>query len=54
MLFKIFQDLITMDGIEEHLFLANIETSCWKDQLKQAVSLCLLINAFHAIQSISS
>ena len=43
-----------MEDIDECLLLANIEVSCWKDQLKQAVSPYLITNVFHAIQSISS
>ena len=27
-----------MEDINEHLLIADIEVSCWKDQLKQAVS----------------
>ena len=42
-----------MEDIDECLLLANIEASCWKDQLKQAVSQLLTTNTFHAIQSIS-
>ena len=41
-----------MDDIDEHLLLANIEASCWKDQLKQAVSPHLITNVFHVIPSI--
>ena len=42
-----------MEDIDEHILLANIEASCWKDQLKQAVSQPLTTNSFHVIQSIS-
>ena len=42
-----------MEDIDEHLLIANIEVSCWKDQLKQVASELLTTNTFHAIQSIS-
>ena len=42
-----------MEDIDEHLLIANIEVSCWKDQLKQVVSQLLATYTFHAIQSIS-
>ena len=40
-----------MEDIDEHLLIADIEVSCWKDQLKQAVSQLFITNIFHAIQS---
>ena len=42
-----------MEEIDEHLLIAGIEVSCWKDQLKQAVCQYLTLNILHAIQSIS-
>ena len=42
-----------MEDLDEHLSIAKIEVSCWKDQLKQAVSPLQLINILHVIQSIS-
>ena len=42
-----------MEDIDDHLLIADIEVSCWKDQPKQAVSQHLTTNIFHAIQSIS-
>ena len=42
-----------MEDLDEHLLIAKIEVSCWKDQLKQAVSPFQFINTLHAIQSIS-
>ena len=42
-----------MEDLDECLLIAKIEVSCWKDQLKQAVSPLQLINILHAIQSIS-
>ena len=42
-----------MEDLDEHLLIAKIEVSCWKDQLKQVVSPLQLINILHAIQSIS-
>ena len=41
-----------MEDLDEHLLITKMEVSCWKDQLKQAVSPLQLINIFHAIQSI--
>ena len=43
-----------MEEIDEHLLITGIEVSCWKGQLKQAVSQYLTTNTFHAIQKISS
>ena len=42
-----------MEDLDEHLLIAKIEVSCWKDQLKQAVSEFQFINTLHTIQSIS-
>ena len=42
-----------MEEIDEHLLIAGIEVSFWKDQLKQVVSQYLTLNIFHTIQSIS-
>ena len=41
-----------MEDIDECLLIANIEVSCWKDQLKQVVSQLLTTNTFHVIQLI--
>ena len=41
-----------MEDLDEHLILGEIEISCWKDQLKQAVSQLQFTNSFHAIQLI--
>ena len=41
-----------MEDLDEHLKLAEIEISCWQDQLKQAVSQPQFTNTFHVIQSI--
>ena len=38
-----------MEDIDKHLFLANIEVSCWKDQLKQAVSQFCITITFYAV-----
>ena len=40
-----------MEGLDEHLLIAKIEVSCWKDQLKQVASPLQLINILYAIQS---
>ena len=40
-----------MEDIDECLLIANIEVSCWKDQMKHAVSQLFITNIFHAIQS---
>ena len=42
-----------MEEINEHLFIADIEVSCWKDQLNQVVSQYPSLDILHAIQSIS-
>ena len=42
-----------MEDLDECLLIAKIEVSCWKDQLKQAVSPLQLINILYVIQSIS-
>ena len=42
-----------MEDLDECLLITKIEVSCWKDQLKQVVSLLQLINILHAFQSIS-
>ena len=36
--FEIFPVPSTMEDLDECLLLAKLEVSCWKDQLKQAVS----------------
>ena len=41
-----------MEEVHECLLIASIEISCWKEQLKQAVSQYLTLSIFHAIQSI--
>ena len=45
--------IFKMEDLDEHLLIAKIEVSCWKDQLKQAVSTFQFINTLHTIQSIS-
>ena len=42
-----------MEEIDEYLLITGIEVSCWKEQLKQAVSQYLILDILHAIQSIS-
>ena len=41
-----------MEDLDEHLLITKIEVSCWKDQLKQAVSPLWLINISNTSQSI--
>ena len=43
-----------MEEINECLLIASIEVSCWKEQLKQAVSQYHTLNIFHAIQFLSN
>ena len=38
-----------LEDLDEWLLLAKIEISCWKDQLKQAVSQLQFINTLAAI-----
>ena len=52
--FEIFLLHHKMEDIDEHLLIADIEVSCWKDQLKQVVSQLHTTNTFHAMQSIFS
>ena len=41
-----------MENLDEHLLIAKIEVSCWKEQLKQVVSSLQLINISDVISSI--
>ena len=42
-----------MEDIDVGLLIADIEVSCWKDQLKQVVSKSFATSTTHAIQWIS-
>ena len=42
-----------MEDLDEHLLIAKIEVSCWRDQLKQVVGQFQFINTLYTIQSIS-
>ena len=42
-----------MENLDEHLLIAKIDMSCWKEQLKQAISSLQLINISDVISSIS-
>ena len=41
-----------MEDLDEHLMIAKIEVSCWKEQLKQAVSPLQFITISYSSQSI--
>ena len=41
-----------MEDLDERLILTEIKISCWKDQLKQAVSQLQFTNTLHEIQTI--
>ena len=35
-----FSITFTMEDLDSRLFIADVEISCWQDQLRQAVSIC--------------
>ena len=33
-----------MEDLDAQLFIADVEVSCWQDQLRQAVSICFILS----------
>ena len=50
---EIFLSFHKMEAIDEHLLIVDIEISCWKDQLRQAVSQSYITDFFYLFQSTS-